>query len=1109
MPLQKTGCTTNSNSIFIISLGFALLLSTPLIAQNDIRTQHLSKNETELKFDHLSVKQGLSQGNTLDIIQDKFGFLWIATEDGLNLFDGYHFTIYRNDPKDSTSISNNNIYSISEDKDGNLWVGTQTGLNFYDRSQNKFVRFFNAPNDNNSISNNTINAVFFDSENKLWVGTADGLNQYDPKTNQFIKFFHQPKVPGSLASSEVRAIMEDHLNRLWVGTSGGLCMLNADRSTFTSYSHDAGNPASLSSDRVRTIFEDHHKNIWVGTFDGGLNKMKPGWQTFIRYSSDPNVPSSIGAQYIHEIGQNKQGEIWIATDGGLSLYNGGSDSFTRIMADTENEFSLSSNIVMNVFFDRNDRMWVGTRFGGVNIYEKEKYAFRHIKHKTNDQFSLSGNTVNSFCEDEIGNFYVAIDGGGLDYYDRATNKFTHLVNQKGNANSLANNKVLSVKLDSQGGLWIGYWGGGLDFYDRKTKKFKHYRHNPDDPKSLGDDNVFYILEDQSKDLWFATYGNGICKYDRKLNEFKTYSHNDANPNSLAGNITIYMLQDHDGKFWIATRQNGLEYFDPATETFTHYKASGKKGDLSEDAVFSLYEDSKNRLWVGTNGGGLNLFDRKTKTFTVFNQSSGLPNDVIMGILEDNNKNLWISTNKGLCKFNPDSLTYKNYDEGDGLQSNQFNRWAFLKLKSGELLFGGVNGYNLFNPEKIEDNTYVPPVFITDFKLFNKFVSIGKNEVLQKSILFTDKVELSYSQNFFSFEFTALNYRQAEKNKYKYIMEGFQDEWIDAGTERKVSYTNLNPGEYVFRVIASNNDGIWNKKGTSIKIIIVPPFWRTKWFLGTMAILIVSGIVSYIRYQRTESKRKTQELQAIIEEQTSGLKKQNLEIARQTELEKNQHWIMHGLAQMGEIVSKHKGSMEELADEILRNLVRYVSAQQGVLILASKEDPTDEHLRIVATYGVNKDRLESTRIEIGEGILGSAYKDKQKIHLTRVPANYIKIESGLGAVRPASIIVLPLKSDDEVVHGLVELAFMQETSELVNQFLDALARVLALNINSVNLNERTAILLKQSKEQTEEMRAQEEEMRQNMEELEATQEELRRREEEYQARIKDLEAKLKA
>jgi hypothetical protein len=341
------------------------------------------------------------------------------------------------------------------------------------------------------------------------------------------------------------------------------------------------------------------------------------------------------------------------------------------------------------------------------------------------------------------------------------------------------------------------------------------------------------------------------------------------------------------------------------------------------------------------------------------------------------------------------------------------------------------------------------------------------------------------------------------------MEGFQDEWIDAGSERKVSYTNLNPGEYVFRVMASNNDGIWNKKGTSIKIIIVPPFWRTKWFLGTMAILIVSSIVGYIRYQRTETKRKTQELQAIIEEQTSGLKKQNLEIARQTELEKNQHWIMQGLAQMGEIVSKHKGSMQELADEILRNLVRYVSAQQGVLILAIKEDPTDEHLRIVATYGVNKDRIESTRIEIGEGILGSAYKDKQKIYLTPVPVNYIKIESGLGAIRPASIIVLPLKSDDEVVQGLVELAFMQETSELVNQFLDALSGVLALNINSVNLNERTSILLKQSKEQTEEMRAQEEEMRQNMEELEATQEELRRREEEYQARIKDLEAKLNA
>ncbi|HEX6223911.1 MAG TPA: triple tyrosine motif-containing protein, partial [Chryseolinea sp.] len=439
---------------------------------------------------------------------------------------------------------------------------------------------------------------------------------------------------------------------------------------------------------------------------------------------------------------------------------------------------------------------------------------------------------------------------------------------------------------------------------------------------------------------------------------------------------------------------------------------------------------------------------------------------------------------------------------------QFNRWSSLKLSTGELLFGGTNGFNMFNPKTMVDNKHVPQVYITDFKVFNKPVPIGENEILAQNILLTKEISLSYSQNIFSFEFTALNYRQPEKNRYKYILEGFQNEWIDAGSERKVSYTNLSPGEYTFRIIASNNDGLWNEAGASIKIIVVPPVWRTWWFITLSLAAVVSSIVWYVRYQKAKAVRQQEELKSIIEARTSEVQKQSEAIIQKNEKEKFQNWITQGLAKFGDIISKHKGNLEDLAKEILRSLVRHVEAEQGTISIANKEDEGDEHLMIISTYGVEKDRLKKQRIEIGEGLIGSTYKDKEKKTLTNLPTDYITVASGLGKSNPATLILLPLKTDDGEMHGVIELAFLNEVPPVVQGFLDQVAGVIALNIHAANLNYKTMRLLQQSKEQTEELQSQEEEMRQNMEELEATQEELKRREREYQDKIRDLELELR-
>jgi hypothetical protein len=365
--------------------------------------------------------------------------------------------------------------------------------------------------------------------------------------------------------------------------------------------------------------------------------------------------------------------------------------------------------------------------------------------------------------------------------------------------------------------------------------------------------------------------------------------------------------------------------------------------------------------------------------------------------------------------------------------------------------------------------------------------------------------LNYQENIFSFEFTGLNYRQPEKNKYKYKLEGFDDDWVDAQTERKKEYTNISPGEYTFRVLASNNDGVWNEKGAAVKITIIPPFWKTLWFNILVTALIISAVIGYIRYQKKKAKRQQEELKAIIEERTRELKIQNEEIMKKAEHEKVQNWITEGLANISETISKNSGDLDKLANETLKNLAKFVDAQQAVMAIAIKDDPNDHHLKILATYGGSKNLALNKRIEIGSGMIGATYDDKEKKVLENIPADYIRIESGLGMAQPASIILVPLKTEDGEIVGVVELAFLNKIPDTVHLFLDKVCSVIALNIVTANLTHKTILLLQSSKEQTEEMRAQEEEMRQSMEELEATQEEFRRREQEYQRRIHELES----
>jgi len=857
----------------------------------------------DLEFQHFSTRQGLSQSNVWDIHQDRFGFIWIATEDGLNVYDGYSFTVYRNNPTDSSSISNSNIRRIVQDANGNLWIGTRYGLNFYDQATRRFEKFLYNDKNLESISGNDITCLALDSKNNLWIGTTQGLNRFDFQKRIFQRFYKDPANPESLPHNFITSVLEDSNQNIWVGTFGGLSRMNG--LTFKNFYHDDKNNATLSSNFITSLVEDKNGALWVGTFNGGLNKVDPSSKKVTRFSGREGDKNNIGGNYIYRLTKDKEGNIWVAADGALTKINVSNEQITRYSQVQANEGSLNSNIITKVFFDINGRMWVGTRFGGLNVYDPGKYPFRHYKYNNNDRNSLSNNTVTCFEEDKNGNFWITTDGGSLNYFDRKTNRFTNYLN------TFSNNKVLGVKKDNRGGLWLGMWNGGLAYFNPVTKQVKHYKNDPANPKSLSDNNVFCIMEDRKGNIWIATWGAGLNKYNPETDNFTRFTHDPNNPNSLTNFSIDYLLEDSNGKIWIASEVSGLDRFDPKTNTFTHYKSDAKPGSISSNSVYTLYEDSKKRLWIGTNGG-LNLFDPVTETFKAYRQTDGLPNDGLMGIREGSNGNLWVSTNKGLSCFDPITGTFKNFLEADGLQSDQFNRWAHFRLSTGELLFGGTNGFNLFHPDSIKTNAYRPPVYITGFRVFNKPVNIGPNEILKQNVLLTKEITLSYLENVFSFDFTALNYRQPEKNHYRYKMEGFQKDWVDAGSERKASYTNLSPGRYIFKVIASNNDGVWNEEGASITIVITPPYWQTWWFKALIVLTVISLVYLLFRVRMNAIEKQQLILELQVREKTAELLLQKEAVEAQAEnmqaLHEQQHAQTEYLSTLNEELQNQKAEI---------------------------------------------------------------------------------------------------------------------------------------------------------------------------------------------------------
>jgi signal transduction histidine kinase/ligand-binding sensor domain-containing protein/CheY-like chemotaxis protein/AraC-like DNA-binding protein len=757
--------------------------------------------------------------------------MWIATEDGLNKYDGYKFTTYRHDPHDSTSLSNNNLTSLYDDPSGNLWISTiGGGLNKYNHEKDHFFNYTPDPNNPESISTNVMQQTVgfnYDGKAVLWVGTQFGLNKMDLVTQKFKHYQHSDK---GFPYTYIEAMIVDSLGFVWIGcTEGGLYKFDPKTELFTNYQHDPENPYSLSDNSVSSIWLDSSGILWVGTSNGGLNKFDQKKEQFIRYQHDPYNPHSLSHKFVVAIYEDRAGILWVGTAaGGLNRFNRETGHFSHYKYEPGNSNSLGDNTVMCIYEDISSVLWVGT-WEGIYKFDPGKTEFSDYKQIPGNPNSLSNSYIWSIYESDYGGqrtLWVGTKTGGLNKLDRNSGKYTHYQHDLNNSKSIPSNLISALFEDRAGILWIGTWGDGLIKFDPIREQFTQYINDMDDPISISSNIIRTIFEDNSGILWIGTQGAGLNRFNRETGKF-----------SFIGFRTQIMqiYEDQSGVLWIAAF-SGLKKLDRETEQYTTYWHNpDDPNSISSNKVISIHEDKTGRLWFGTIGGGLNKFNRESGEFISYTMKNGLPNDVINGILEDTQGNLWLSTNNGLSRFNPETGKFRNYDVDDGLLGNQFYPGVCYKSKDGEMFFGGTKGLNAFYPDRLRINPHIPEIVITDFQIFNEPVAVKKEKSDEKNNVYTlpkhisllEEIELSYRENIFSFEFAALDYRRPQKNKYAYLMEGVDPDWVFIDASRRfATYTNLDPGEYTFKVKGSNNDGLWNEEGSSIKIIITPPWWKT-------------------------------------------------------------------------------------------------------------------------------------------------------------------------------------------------------------------------------------------------------------------------------------------
>ena len=764
------------------------------------------------RFDNFSQKDGLSNNVVQCVFQDKSGLMWFGTSQGLNMYDGYRFKIHRNAEGDESSIRGNLVRCVFQDSKGRFWVGTESGgLNSFDVRR----ELFSSVKMENGEGSYSANCIEEDADGRIWVGTEQGLAFLNEKGNLE---FYIVKSPGYEGVADIRDIHIDVNGNIWLAsTRQGLCFLSPKDGTFKEIPLEGG---FSDADEVQTVYQSKDGTIWVGTYYSGVFMVNPNnfeakiLETF---------PFSERVSTVRAIIEDNEGILWFGTRGGLVGYDRKEKRYGTFVNDIDNEITLVHNSIIDLFIDSKGDLWIGTR-GGISYKNQEKQNFRLIREAKNDNRYLNNDEVYALAEcRQNGEVWIGTESGGINILNLKTNSFSYVTKENGGLTS----DCIKCFLDNGDCFWVGTYMGGVNVVDKRTKRVRRvFRHSEDDA-SLSSDKVWDIQKDSEGRIWLAT-SKGVDMYNSETGKFTHYKH-------IAHNVETYWVrEDKDKDLWIGTLDEVIIY-NPEKDKVTRFT----------ERTRSFLQDLNGEYWLGTNSKGLALYDKHTGAIKYYTEKDGLANNHVQTISESKDGALWITTMNGLSKFDKVKKSFKNYDGYDGLQDAQFLYNAAYKLSDGNLVVGGINGLNIFDPLKVKANFFVPPVMITDFRIFNKPVSIG--EEIDRNILYCDKIKLQYNQNMFSFQFAALSYSKSGKNQYCYMMEGFDNDWISSGNKNYATYTNLNPGTYRFYVKGANCDGKWNEEIKSVEVEICPPFWLTWWFKLLLVVLVAGVIFAVMRF----------------------------------------------------------------------------------------------------------------------------------------------------------------------------------------------------------------------------------------------------------------------
>jgi diguanylate cyclase (GGDEF)-like protein len=822
-----------------------------------------------IRFDHLSLEQGLSQSTVQSILQDSKGYVWLATEDGLNRYDGLSFKVYRRDSMDPASLPSSFVWDIEEDASGNLWVATAAGLAKWERTTDRFVRL-------EALAGKHIRVLrFAPRQSALWIGTRDGgLERLDVGAGTLTPFAHDAADPGSLADDRVYALHVDGKDRLWVGTDGGLDRLEPGSRSFTHLASGSAVPSSPGENKVRVLREDDTGALWVGTSSGGLNRLDVATGRFERFRHDPNAAGSLAHDQVRAILQDADGRLWVGTGEGLDLFEPHRRTFTHYRHDPRVPSSLADDHVLALAQDRGGVLWVGTRLGGVHKWNPLSWQFGHVAPDPDSATGLGSGHVTSFSEDRAGRLWIGTFDAGLYLMDRTSGQMTVYRHDLKSQRGLSSDQVMALCRDHKGDLWIGTLNAGFSRLSAAGREFKHYSSSPRHPEGLGANGVTAIVEDREGRLWLGTYGGGLERFDPETESFTHFRHDPKDPASLSGDRVSSIAEAADGRLWVGTMEKGLNLLDPRSGRFQRFEQRPHDPrSLPSEQVHSLFVDASGSLWVGMHGGLSHLLP-DGRSFESFTTRNGLSSDVVYGVRSDSQGRLWLSTNNGLSCLDPRSGQFTNYGVSEGLQASEFNFGAFYQSPTGELFFGGIYGFNAFQPERLRRASATPPVVLTSVSVGHRPLGGPADEVRRIALGFQDKV--------LGVDFAALDFTAPHRNRFSYKLEGFDPEWVSLAGRPTVTYTNLNPGHYTFRVRAANSDGNWNEEGLSVAVDVAAAPWKTPWAYAGYSLLLAGGVLGLARVQQRKFDREAEyarELESRVQERTKALSERQFELER--------------------------------------------------------------------------------------------------------------------------------------------------------------------------------------------------------------------------------------